>query len=487
MTGRSRMTIAGGWPWWRAEARLRQALAGRVHVVADGERAGVFVRETVAVLTCDRRAAAGLRDFLDGASVRAACRQHGLPLQAFELLIGQACQASGEGKGRGDAGLAAVDPGPDDRGPAPGAAPARALDRLVLNVSNDCNLRCAYCYAGGGAYGGPRRLMTPKTARSALDLFLRAFRRIHRIQFFGGEPLLNVEVVEYVARLLEERRDAGTLADPPRLGLVTNGTLDPDAFVRLSRRFGVGVTVSVDGPCEVHDRLRGEGTFDKVRAFTSRLSEAGVEFGIEGTYTALHAQMGIRLVDLLPFYRREFGVTEVHVPWCSRPAGDVLAPAREDVEREYREAVKRSLDPTTRSELAALAFAMRLLEMVSKREPAESYCPAGLDTLAVDADGDIYPCFMFVGQPALRLGNVEAGLLGETAAGERTSKMLAGKTDPECASCWARPLCFGCVGADYVIGGSEFRKSACGAMRAMADEALRRVLILASTQADTAS
>ena len=448
--------LSGGATRRNEEAELRRALAGRIHCL-DGEGAGVFVRDSIWLVTCGAGEAAALDAFLAGSTLRRASRQHGVTEAQVMALIDVIRESAGGGPGRIAPDATAGEAAGDGSGP-------RTLDRLVLNVSNDCNLRCAYCYAGGGAYGRRRGLMSSDTALTAVDVFFAAFPRINRIQFFGGEPLLNLEGIEAVARDVEDRRTAGRLPEPPRLGVVTNGTLEPHVLAGLCRRYGIGVTISVDGPRKIHDRLRGAGTFDRVRTFADTLASERIEFGIEGTDTSLRFEAGLALTDLLAFYRREFGLAEVHVPWCSRPPGDSLAPLPGVLEAQYREAVACSLDPDEREHAASLGFAKRLLDAVTKRK-AEDYCPAGLATLAVDAEGDIYPCFMFVGQPRLRLGNVRSGLAGAGAADELLQRLLAGKSGPECDGCWARPLCFGCVGADYVVNGGPSRQagaSCCG-------------------------
>ena len=462
--------LGGGAIRREEEAELRREVTGRVHCLG-GEHPGVFVRDSIALVTCGTGEAAALDAFLAGAMLDEACLEYGVTEAGVKALV----DVLRESAARGPAPIAAIAAAGEA---AEDGTEPRTLDRLVLNVSNDCNLRCAYCYAAGGAYGGARGLMSCDTALTAVDVFLTAFPRINRIQFFGGEPLLNLEAIEAVARDVEERNASGRLPEPPRLGAVTNGTLEPGAFVALSKRFGIGVTISVDGPREIHDSLRGEGTFDRVRAFASVLAANGIEFGIEGTYTALHVEAGLALTDLLGFYRREFGLAEVHVPWCSRPPGDSLAPPPDVLEGQYRAAIARSLDPEERERTASLGFAKRLLDAITKRK-AEDYCPAGLATLAVDAAGDIYPCFMFAGQPRLRLGNVHSGLSDAGAVPDRLQRLLAGKSGPECDACWARPLCFGCVGADLIVNGESFSKSGCVMTRAMADEALRRVLAAA--------
>ena len=132
----------------------------------------------------------------------------------------------------------------------------KVLNRLTLNVSNDCNLRCRYCYAGGGAYGMDRSLMTGEVALRAVDAVYEHFEGLGGVQFFGGEPGLNVPVIRAVCEYTQKLHREGKIERLPGYGMVTNGTVHSRQFLEVIREFRIGVTVSLDGPAEVNDVVR---------------------------------------------------------------------------------------------------------------------------------------------------------------------------------------------------------------------------------------
>ena len=143
------------------------------------------------------------------------------------------------------------------------------LAKLVLNISNACNLRCKYCYANGGSYQSDEGMMSREVAEYALDLFYKKYEKIQMIQLFGGEPLMNLPLVEYVCNYVVEKKKN------TRIGLVTNGTLISEEFVRLVKKYNIMVTISYDGVPIVNDIMRvtrnGNGTSEKIKNTLRRL------------------------------------------------------------------------------------------------------------------------------------------------------------------------------------------------------------------------
>lgn len=304
-------------------------------------------------------------------------------------------------------------------GPLSTDAPRRrsGLDRLVVNLSQDCNLRCRYCYAGGGAYGGARALLNPEKGREIAAFFLTSFPRVGSVQFFGGEPFLNLpsleSVCEETSRVCER-----TGADLPRFSAVTNGTVWNSAVASAIRRFRIAVTVSLDGPRAIHDANRvfrgGGGSHDRVIATIRDMKAAtGQPSQVEGTYTRVHADAGFSFRAFMDFLARELDVHLLHMPWIvGGPWQDAGVPPdrAEALAAAYEDAVDRSLESLRGPDLDGailLSFVHRYLAAsFGGQRAANLVCAAGTGTLAVDVDGTISPCFMFTGKPELSLGTV---------------------------------------------------------------------------------
>lgn len=291
------------------------------------------------------------------------------------------------------------------------------LDRLVVNLSEDCNLRCRYCYADGGAYGGARALLDPAKGREIAAYFLSSFPRVGSIQFFGGEPFLNLPALESVCAEAE-RICAQAGADLPRFSVVTNGTLFSERIADAIRRWSIAVTVSLDGPRAIHDANRvfraGDGSFDRVvetvRAMKAR---TGQPAQVEGTYTRAHLEAGFSLRDFMDFLANDLDVHLLHMPWILGGTWDgagVPAARVGEVANAYEDAVVRSLESLRGPDLDGailLSFVHRFLTATfTPRRAADLVCAAGTGTLSVAVDGTIAPCFMFTGKAGFSLGSV---------------------------------------------------------------------------------
>lgn len=305
------------------------------------------------------------------------------------------------------------------------------LDRLVVNLSQDCNLRCRYCYADGGAYGGARGLLPPDRGRAIAAHFLSSFSHIGSIQFFGGEPFLNLPALESVCEETASRCEK-TGARLPRFSVVTNGTLWSEPIAAAIRRWSIAVTVSLDGPRAVHDANRvfraGGGTFDRVVETVRAMKAAtGQPAQIEATYTRAHLDAGFSFREFMDFLANDLDVHLLHMPWILGgpwEGAGVPVERAEALAEAYEEAILRSLESLRGPDLEGailLSFVQRYLAATFvERKAADLVCAAGSGTLSVDVDGTIYPCFMFTGKTALSLGKVGVTGVEELDARRRT-------------------------------------------------------------------
>jgi len=344
------------------------------------------------------------------------------------------------------------------------------LQRLVLNVANTCNLDCVYCYAQGGDYGGPRERMSFETGRVALERFFAVYQEIATLQFFGGEPLLNWKVIRDLCQYGWDLADR--LGKPrPVWMLSTNGTVLNEDILRMISDFNIKVTVSCDGPPEITDRLRpmrsGESTSRLISRNIRKMHErTGQPAQIEGTYTALHLREDCRIVDVLDYVYKELGVVALHMPPNVLSADgphnrtDPQGIGPEHLEKLcaiYAEAVATGVVTLAKQPIgsaALLSSAVEIMEQLVVHQPYEHpvICPAGSDTIAVDSEGSVYPCFMFYRRQDFRLGHIRSSrskTVRDDLQMEFLGRLDRTGGDGPLKQSWARRFLAGCSGSNY--------------------------------------
>ena len=323
-------------------------------------------------------------------------------------------------------------------------AAAPIVKSLCLHIAHDCNLRCGYCFAGTGAFGHERSLMTPEVACRAIDFLIEngGSRKNAEIDFFGGEPLLNLETVKAaVAHIRQREAETGKHFN---LTLTTNTILLNDETLDFLNKENIQLILSIDGRREVHDRMRpfvdGAGSYDTVVAQMRWVVESrqGQNYFARGTYTAYNADFAADVLDLADQGFRRLSVepvvgkgapyelTEDHLPELYRQY-DLLA-------QEY-----------LRRKAAGCGFEFFHFNVDLQNGPCLvkrlSGCGAGHEYFAVTPDGDLFPCHQFVGRDEFKLGNVFTGIERREVCDEfRQAHVL---TKEECRSCWARFYCSG--------------------------------------------
>ena len=132
----------------------------------------------------------------------------------------------------------------------------KVIRRITLHISNDCNLRCKYCFGGGGSYNQERNLMTEQTAIEFVDFCVEQFERVEKIVFFGGEPMLNLKGMEIVCNRFKYYKEEGKIDILPNFVIITNGTILTDRMLAFIKRNISAMTISIDGPKEINDIQR---------------------------------------------------------------------------------------------------------------------------------------------------------------------------------------------------------------------------------------
>ena len=332
-----------------------------------------------------------------------------------------------------------------------------AVKALCLHIAHTCNLNCSYCFASQGKYHGERAMMSFEVGKQALD-FLVAHstgRRNLEVDFFGGEPLMNFDVVkQLVAYARSIEKDAGKNF---RFTLTTNGMLIDDDVIDFANREMSNVVLSLDGRKEVHDRYRvdyaGKGSWEQIVPKFQKLVEArgGKNYYMRGTFT--HANPDF-LKDIQTML--DLGFTELSMEPVVGPAEDPSTLTAEDlpiVLEQYEKLAELMLE----RHRAGKPFTFYHYMIDLKGGPCIykriSGCGSGTEYMAVTPWGDLYPCHQFVGEEAFKLGNVWDGVTNHAAQAEFAACNVY--TRPECNDCWARLYCSGgCAANAYHATGS---------------------------------
>ena len=349
---------------------------------------------------------------------------------------------------------------PDVFAPMAGTLKERSGDvvkALCLHVAHTCNLNCAYCFASQGKYHGDRALMSFEVGKRALDFLIEhsGTRRNLEVDFFGGEPLMNWEVVKQLVAYARTQEEAHHKRF--RFTLTTNGMLIDDDVIDFANREMSNVVLSLDGRKEIHDRLRvdyaGNGSYDRIVPKFQKLVKArgGKNYYMRGTFT--HANPDFTR-DVL--HMADLGFTELSMEPVVCDPSDPAALTPEDVETVKQQYELLAVEMLRRGqEGRPLTFYHYMIDLtggpcIYKRI---SGCGSGTEYMAVTPWGDLYPCHQFVGEEAYKLGNIWDGVTN-TALREEFRACNA-YARPECADCWAKLYCSGgCAANAYHATGS---------------------------------
>ena len=331
------------------------------------------------------------------------------------------------------------------------------IKALCLHIAHTCNLNCSYCFASQGKYHGERAIMSYEVGKRALDFLMEnsGTRRNLEVDFFGGEPLMNFQVVKDLvayARSVEQERGKNF-----RFTLTTNGVLVDDEVIDWANRECSNVVLSLDGRKEIHDRFRvdyaGNGSWEKIVPKFQRFVEkrGGRDYYMRGTFT--HANPDF-LKDIQTMLDLGFNELSMEPVVCAK--GDPSALTEEDlaiVMDQYEKLAQLMLEKD--KEGKPFTFYHYMIDLsggpcIYKRI---SGCGSGTEYMAVTPWGDLYPCHQFVGEERFRLGNIWDGVTNREVQGEFAACNVY--AHPECRDCWARLYCSGgCAANAYHATGS---------------------------------
>ena len=327
---------------------------------------------------------------------------------------------------------------------------------LCLHIAHDCNLACQYCFAEEGEYHGRRALMSFEVGKKALDFLIAnsGNRRNLEVDFFGGEPLMNWQVVK---DLVAYGREQEKLHDKKfRFTLTTNGVLLNDEVMEFCNREMGNVVLSIDGRKEVHDKMRpfrkGAGSYDLIVPKFQQFAESRHQdkYYVRGTFTHYNLDFSEDVLHLA-----DLGIKQISVEPVVAEPKEPYAIREEDLPKLFEEYDKLAVEMIRRHKSGEdFNFFHFMIDLeggpcVAKRL---SGCGSGTEYLAVTPWGDFYPCHQFVGNEKFLLGNVDEGILNTDIRDEFKCCNVYAKE--KCRKCFARFYCSGgCAANAYNFSG----------------------------------
>lgn len=333
---------------------------------------------------------------------------------------------------------------------------SHTIKALCLHVAHTCNLNCSYCFASQGKYQGERALMSFETGKRALDFLIEnsGSRRNLEVDFFGGEPLMNWDVVKKLVKYGREvEKEAGKNF---RFTLTTNGVLVDDEVIDFCNDEMHNVVLSLDGRKEVHDKFRvdyaGKGSYDtilpKFKKFVEKRGDRN--YYMRGTFTHYNPDFTNDI-----FHMADLGFTELSMEPVVCAPDDPSALTEEDIKTVFEQYEILAKEMIRRQKNGnGFTFYHYMIDLqngpcIYKRL---SGCGSGTEYLAVTPWGDLYPCHQFVGDEDYLMGNIYDGVTN-TELREKFRKCNI-YSRPDCADCWAKLYCSGgCAANAYHASG----------------------------------
>jgi uncharacterized protein len=319
------------------------------------------------------------------------------------------------------------------------------IKAMCLHVAHDCNLRCKYCFASQGDFKGERSLMSLEVGKRALEFLCEnsGKRRNLEVDFFGGEPLMNFDLVKELVnygREIEKKYNKHF-----RFTITTNGVLLDDEKINYINENMDNVVLSLDGRKDVNDNMRktvtGKGSYDViVPKFKELVKKRGdKDYYIRGTFTSYNLDFS---EDVLHFYNEGFKKISIE-PVVTSPEND-YALREEHIEKilsEYEKFSKEYIDIKKKDKDFLFFHFMIDLNQGPCLAKRSIGCGAGSEYVAVTPEGDLYPCHQFVGEEEFKLGDVFSGISNTEKRDEFKKANVFAKD--ECGSCWAKFYCSG--------------------------------------------
>ena len=346
--------------------------------------------------------------------------------------------------------------------PVDEATKKHILTNVVLQISNDCNLNCKYCYGDGGSYGRKREFMTFEIAKKGIDYLISNSGNLKEIliTFFGGEPLLNFELIKEIISYCSEKEKIYNKKF--RYCMTTNGTIVNDEIIEYIKKYKISTMLSMDGGKEIQDCYRcyenGTGSFEIIKDNIEKFKEARGGF-LSARATVCKPNMNLVEIrnDLL-----KLGFTNVIMSNVDTSHDSPLFIGKKE-RNEYISNFKKLADvlinEAKNGDGLKNIFVSETLRALYFKILKIKSCSAGESGFAIGSDGNIYPCHRFMGMPDYIVGNVYTGI--DFSLIDIYSHANVHEKE-ECKKCWAKYICGGgCLHTCVAQGGSPMDVPEC--------------------------
>lgn len=323
----------------------------------------------------------------------------------------------------------------------------KIISKLTFNVTSKCNLRCKYCYAGFGQYDGySQENMSASHAVQYIDALVKmGISQIKCVQFFGGEPLLSINTVETICKYFTQLKETSIIKSVPVFTMITNLTSDNKLIYDVISKYNIQLTVSIDGPKEIHDMQRvfpnQTGSYSIIEKNINILKKYVVS--IEATYTLNHVNHNMTIEDLRTYLAEKYHLSKgsvfivpvVGVPKLEVPSNSSFLQKSSTLVTNEDSNVLFSLFPDKQTDL---------------------FCSAGFSSLSIMPNGDFYPCHMYAVNKNYCLGNLLKPFDFKFIRKQLNNLPLKSRFNYEkCISCWARKFCHICPAQSLISNPKE--------------------------------
>lgn len=337
------------------------------------------------------------------------------------------------------------------------ASPVKAM---CLNIAHDCNLRCKYCFASTGDFGKGRKLMSFDTGKHAIDFLLEnsGDRPNLELDFFGGEPLMNFDVVKQIVKYARFRE--AEFGKKFRFTITTNGLLLDDDKIDFINKEMSNVVLSIDGRKEVNDyfrvRVDGTGCYDKILPMFKKLvaGRGDKEYYVRGTFTNRNLDFS---EDVFSLYNEGFDQISVEPVVGDSDEYALTEKDLPNVFKEYENLANRIIENEKKGGKFNFFHFMLDLDQGPCAIKRLRGCGCGNDYVAITPDGDIYPCHQFVGIDEYKMGNIDEGTFNQEMKADFAKAHVYSKE--ECTKCWAKFYCSGGCNANNYQYMGDIRKA----------------------------
>ncbi|WP_455684806.1 radical SAM protein [Thomasclavelia sp.] len=328
------------------------------------------------------------------------------------------------------------------------------LHTIALEVSNDCNLRCKYCYGDGGTYGGEKCFMTTETAFKCIDFLISNSRNSKKLSviFFGGEPLMNFGVIKdtvnYCNKIKEEKNIDFSY------GMTTNAILINEENANFFKKNNFFITVSIDGPKEVHDENRyfinRTGSYDLVESAIKLMMEKNIRLRARATINST----SLKLYDIEKHFEK-MGFSDIVLSFVDTDSTSNLYIEQNKFSEIYKEIDRlgeKCIDQLSKYGKTKINMFNTVLERLYYHRPATRSCGAGSTYMAFTADGSLYPCHRFSNWKEYYLGDYTSSIINN-----QTFIDCSVLNREKCENCFGKFICGGnCMHSSALFGKSIF-------------------------------